>query len=78
MNGAVTHAIVVKVFAPLLISEEASDIERLWRRLYTKPYKLGPMVLSSKHSRVLTLLSGTFSPKPRDFPSTSSYEVSTG
>lgn len=43
MNVSVTHPMVEKVFAPLLIGEEASDIARLWRRLYTKPYKLGPM-----------------------------------
>lgn len=42
MNAAVTHAVVEKALAPLLIGEEATDIERLWRRMYTRPYKLGP------------------------------------
>lgn len=43
MSAAVTHAIVDKVLAPLLVGEDPRDIERLWRRMYTKPYKLGPM-----------------------------------
>jgi L-alanine-DL-glutamate epimerase-like enolase superfamily enzyme len=42
MNAHVTHSIVEQALAPLLVGEEATDIERLWRRLYTKPYKLGP------------------------------------
>ena len=42
MNAAVTHAVVESALAPLLVGEEATDIERLWRRMYTKPYKLGP------------------------------------
>lgn len=43
MNAHVTHAVVENVLAPLLVGEDPTDIERLWRRLYTKPYKLGPM-----------------------------------
>ncbi len=43
MDAAVTDSIVRSALAPLLIGEEATDIERLWRRMYTKPYKLGPM-----------------------------------
>ncbi|MBZ2198985.1 mandelate racemase/muconate lactonizing enzyme family protein [Occultella gossypii] len=43
MNAAVTHAIVEHALAPLLVGEDPGDIERLWRRMYTKPYKLGPM-----------------------------------
>ena len=42
MKAAVTHSIVSTVLAPLLVGEEATDIERLWRRMYTKPFKLGP------------------------------------
>jgi D-arabinonate dehydratase/D-galactarolactone cycloisomerase len=42
MNAHVSHSVVEQALAPLLIGEEATDIERLWRRLYTKPYKLGP------------------------------------
>lgn len=42
MNAHVTHSVVEQALAPLLVGEEATDIERLWRRLYTKPYKLGP------------------------------------
>jgi L-alanine-DL-glutamate epimerase-like enolase superfamily enzyme len=42
MNAAVTHALVEHALAPLLIGQEATDIERLWRRMYTKPFKLGP------------------------------------
>lgn len=37
-----TDSIVTHVLAPLLEGEEGTDIERLWRRLYTRPYKLGP------------------------------------
>lgn len=43
MNAAVTHSIVDQVLAPLLLGENPGDIERLWRRMYTRPYKLGPM-----------------------------------
>src|SRR5215470_13229470 len=43
MNAAVTHSIVERVLTPLLVGEDPTDIERLWRRMYTKPYKLGPM-----------------------------------
>lgn len=43
MSAWVTHAVVERALAPLLVGEDPSDIERLWRRLYTKPYKLGPM-----------------------------------
>jgi L-alanine-DL-glutamate epimerase-like enolase superfamily enzyme len=42
MNAAVTHTMIERALSPLLVGEEATDIERLWRRLYTKPYKLGP------------------------------------
>ena len=42
MNAHVTHSVIEHALAPLLVGEEATDIERLWRRLYTKPYKLGP------------------------------------
>lgn len=43
MDAAVTDVIVRSSLRPLLIGEESSDIERLWRRMYTRPYKLGPM-----------------------------------
>ena len=42
MGVAVTHAFVENVLAPMLVGEDASDTERLWRRMYTHPYKLGP------------------------------------
>jgi D-arabinonate dehydratase/D-galactarolactone cycloisomerase len=43
MGVAVTHAFVTDVLAPMLVGEDPTDIERLWRRMYTHPYKLGPM-----------------------------------
>ncbi|MFI6344250.1 mandelate racemase/muconate lactonizing enzyme family protein [Streptomyces sp. NPDC050560] len=43
MNAAVTHAIVESALAPLLVGENPADIERLWQRMYSWPYKLGPM-----------------------------------
>lgn len=42
MNAAVTHTLIERALRPLLLGEEATDIERLWRRMYTKPFKLGP------------------------------------
>lgn len=42
MKASVTHTIVSTVLGPMLVGEEATDIERLWRRMYTKPFKLGP------------------------------------
>ena len=42
MNAQVSHSVVEHALAPLLVGEEATDIERLWRRMYTKPHKLGP------------------------------------
>jgi L-alanine-DL-glutamate epimerase-like enolase superfamily enzyme len=42
MDAAVSDAVVQHALRPLLVGEESSDIERLWRRMYTKPYKLGP------------------------------------
>jgi D-arabinonate dehydratase/D-galactarolactone cycloisomerase len=43
MGVAVTHAFVTNVLTPMLLGEDPTDIERLWRRMYTHPYKLGPM-----------------------------------
>jgi len=43
MNAEVTHSLVQHALAPLLVGEDPTDIERLWRRMYTRPYKLGPM-----------------------------------
>ncbi|GAB3741755.1 mandelate racemase/muconate lactonizing enzyme family protein [Microlunatus parietis] len=42
MNAAVTHTMITSALGPLLVGEEATDVERLWRRMYTKPFKLGP------------------------------------
>lgn len=43
MNARVTHSLVEEALAPLLIGEDPADIERLWQRMYHRPYKLGPM-----------------------------------
>ncbi|GHJ36720.1 mandelate racemase/muconate lactonizing enzyme family protein [Streptomyces sp. TS71-3] len=43
MNTAVTHTLVEQALAPLIVGENPADIERLWMRMYTHPYKLGPM-----------------------------------
>jgi L-alanine-DL-glutamate epimerase-like enolase superfamily enzyme len=43
MNVAVTHTLVEKALAPLLVGEDPANIERLWHTMYHKPYKLGPM-----------------------------------
>jgi L-alanine-DL-glutamate epimerase-like enolase superfamily enzyme len=43
MNAQVTHSMVENALAPLLVGEDPSNIERLWQRMYHRPYKLGPM-----------------------------------
>lgn len=43
MNAAVTHSMVEHALAPLLVGENPADIERLWQRMFHRPYKLGPM-----------------------------------
>jgi L-alanine-DL-glutamate epimerase-like enolase superfamily enzyme len=43
MNAGVTHAMVEKALAPLVIGEDPAQIERLWSKMYYVPYKLGPM-----------------------------------
>jgi L-alanine-DL-glutamate epimerase-like enolase superfamily enzyme len=43
MNVAVTHTLVEKSLAPLVVGENPVDIERLWHKMFHNPYKLGPM-----------------------------------
>lgn len=43
MNVRVTHSMVERALAPLLVGEDPSNIERLWQRMYHSAYKLGPM-----------------------------------
>jgi L-alanine-DL-glutamate epimerase-like enolase superfamily enzyme len=43
MNVAVTHTLVEKSLAPLVVGENPADIERLWHKMFHNPYKLGPM-----------------------------------
>lgn len=43
MNASVTHTMVERVLAPLLVGEDPADIERLWRRMFYHSYKVGPM-----------------------------------
>lgn len=43
MNVAVTHALVEKALAPIVVGEDPAGIERLWHRMYHQPHKLGPM-----------------------------------
>jgi L-alanine-DL-glutamate epimerase-like enolase superfamily enzyme len=43
MNAQVTHSMIEHALAPLLIGEDPANIQALWRRMYHKPYKLGPM-----------------------------------
>jgi L-alanine-DL-glutamate epimerase-like enolase superfamily enzyme len=43
MNARVTHSIVENALAPLIVGEDPGDIERLWQRMFHRPYKLGPM-----------------------------------
>ncbi len=43
MDVAVTHPLVEKSLAPLVVGENPADIERLWHRMFHNLYKLGPM-----------------------------------
>ena len=43
MNAAVTHSLVEKALAPLVVGESPFDVERIWHRMFHSPYKLGPM-----------------------------------
>jgi L-alanine-DL-glutamate epimerase-like enolase superfamily enzyme len=42
-NVTITDAVVREALRPLLIGEPASDIERLWHRMYRAAYRVGPM-----------------------------------
>jgi L-alanine-DL-glutamate epimerase-like enolase superfamily enzyme len=76
MNAHVTHSIVEHALKPLLIGEEASDIERLWRRLYTKPYKLGPS--GAQLNAIAGIDIALWDARPRTSRSTNSSAASTG
>ena len=42
MNALVTHVMVEKALAPLIIGASPFDIELLWHQMFHRPYKLGP------------------------------------
>lgn len=42
MNALVTHAMVEKALAPLIIGASPFDLEHLWHEMFHRPYKLGP------------------------------------
>jgi L-alanine-DL-glutamate epimerase-like enolase superfamily enzyme len=42
MNAAVTHAMVERALAPLVVGEDPFDVERIWHKMLHRPYKLGP------------------------------------
>lgn len=43
MNAAVTHTMVEKALARLVVGESPFDVERIWHKMFHYPYKLGPM-----------------------------------
>jgi L-alanine-DL-glutamate epimerase-like enolase superfamily enzyme len=43
MKAAVTHSIVESWLAPLIIGQDPANIEKLWSKMFYRPYKLGPM-----------------------------------
>jgi len=42
MNAAVTHTMVEKALAPLVVGKDPFDIEHIWHQMFHRPYKLGP------------------------------------
>ena len=42
MNAAVTHTMVEKALAPLVVGQDPFDVEAIWHRMFHRPYKLGP------------------------------------
>ena len=42
MNAAVTHTMVEKALAPLVVGQDPFDVEQIWHRMFHRPYKLGP------------------------------------
>jgi len=42
MNAAVTHAMVERALARLVVGEDPFDVERIWHKMFHSPYKLGP------------------------------------
>jgi L-alanine-DL-glutamate epimerase-like enolase superfamily enzyme len=42
MNAAVTHTMVEKALAPLVVGRDPFDVEAIWHRMFHRPYKLGP------------------------------------
>ena len=42
MNAAVTHTMVERALAPLVVGEDPFDVEKIWHKMFHRPYKLGP------------------------------------
>ena len=42
MNASVTHAMVERALAPLVVGQDPFDVEKIWHQMFHRPYKLGP------------------------------------